>query len=60
VLVDEPIREAVIVPAVKLPEPSRATIADAVLALVAVVAELATFKAVEIVFNLVSAIAAAD
>ena len=35
-----PFKEAVMVPALKLPEPSRATMADAVFALVAVVAEL--------------------
>ena len=34
-----PLKAAVIVPALKLPEPSRATMADAVLAFVAVVAE---------------------
>jgi hypothetical protein len=53
-----PVKSAVIVPAVKLPEASRATIADAVLADAAVVAELDTLEAVEIVANLVSAIAA--
>jgi len=53
-----PVKLAVIVPAEKLPELSRATIAFAVLALVAVVAELATFPAVEIVANLVSTIPA--
>ncbi len=51
-----PERVAVIVPALKLPEASRATIADAVLADVAVVAELDTLLAVEIVDNLLSAI----
>ena len=45
---------AVTVPAVKFPEASRATIADAVFADVAVVAELLTFDAVEIVASLVS------
>jgi hypothetical protein len=50
---------AVIVLAVKSPEPSRATIALAVLVLVAVVAELATFPEEEMVASLVSAIAAA-
>jgi hypothetical protein len=45
-------------PAVKLPLESLATIADAVLAAVAVVAELLTFPLVEIVANFVSAIAA--
>ena len=49
-----PVKAAVIVPAEKLPEASRATIADAVFALVAVVAELLTFDAVEIVASLVS------
>jgi hypothetical protein len=48
----------VIVPAVKLPLSSRATIADAVFASVAVVAELLTLPEVAIVANLVSAIAA--
>ena len=46
-------------PAEKLPDASRATIALAVLALVAVVAEFATLPAVLIVANLVSTIAAA-
>ena len=54
-----PLKFAVIVPAEKLPDASRATIALAVLALVAVVAEFATLPAVEIVANLVSTIAAA-
>ena len=53
-----PIKLAVIVPAEKLPDASRATIALAVLALVAVVAEFATLPAVEIVANLESVIAA--
>ena len=53
-----PVKLAVTVPAVKLPDASRATIAEAVLAEVAVVAELETLLAVEIVPNLVSAIAA--
>ena len=53
-----PFKFAVIVPAEKLPDASRVTIAFAVLALVAVVAELATFPAVEIVASLVSTIAA--
>ena len=53
-----PVKFAVIVPAEKLPDASRATIAFAVLALVAVVAELATLPAVEIVANFVSTIAA--
>ena len=54
-----PIKLAIIVPAEKLPDASRATIALAVLRLVAVVAEFATLPAVEIVANFVSAIAAA-
>ncbi len=54
-----PLKFAVIVPAEKLPEPSRATIALAVFALVAVVAELATLPAVLMVASLVSTIAAA-
>ncbi len=49
---------AVMVPAEKLPEASRDTIAPAVLELEAVVAEFETFPAVEIVANLVSAMAA--
>lgn len=53
-----PVNAAVIVPAVKLPEASRATIALAVFADAAVVAELLTFKAVEIVASLVSTMAA--
>ena len=53
-----PVNAAVMVPAEKFPEASRATIADAVLAFVAVVAELETFDAVEMVANLVSTIAA--
>jgi hypothetical protein len=53
-----PVRFAVIVPALKLPLASRATIADAVFASVAVVAELLTFPEVVIVANLVSAMAA--
>src|SRR5207244_6355333 len=55
-----PHKLAVMVPAEKLPDASRATMALAVFALVAVVAELATLPAVEIVANLVSAIAAAE
>jgi hypothetical protein len=51
---------AVMVPAEKLPEASRATMADAVLALVAVVAELDTLLLEEIVASFVSAIAAAE
>jgi hypothetical protein len=51
-----PLRVAVIVPALKLPLESRATIALAVLALVAVVALFEILPAVEIVLNLVSAI----
>jgi hypothetical protein len=54
-----PVRLAVIVPALKLPDASRATIADAVEALAAVVAELLTLSAVLIVASLVSAILAA-
>ena len=46
-----PVKAAVIVPAVKFPLASRATIALAVFADVAVVAELLTFDAVEIVRN---------
>ena len=48
----------VIIPAAKLPVPSRNTIVLGVLALVAVVAELATLPVVLIVANLVSTIAA--
>jgi hypothetical protein len=55
-----PDKDAVIVPAEKLPEASRATMADAVFALVAVVAELETLPAVEIVLSLVSAIEPAN
>src|SRR5260221_10203267 len=54
-----PVKFAVIVPAEKFPELSRATIAFAVLPLVAVVAEFATLPAVEIVANFVSTIPAA-
>jgi hypothetical protein len=54
-----PVNDAVIVPALKLPDPSRATIALTVFALVALVAELDTFRAVEIVANFVSTMAAA-
>ena len=57
-LLAKPVKLAVIVPAVKLPFASRATIADAVFASVAVVAELLTFPEVAIVANLVSAMAA--
>jgi len=53
-----PVKLAIIVPALKFPDASRATIAFAVLTLVAVVAELATLPAVEIVANLVSTIPA--
>jgi hypothetical protein len=53
-----PVKAAVIVPAAKLPEASRATIALAVLAATAVVAELLTFNAVEIVASFVSAMPA--
>ena len=55
-----PVNAAVIVPALKLPEPSLATIALDVLAFVAVVALLETFPLVVMVFNFVSAIAASD
>ena len=54
-----PVSAAVIVPAEKSPEASRATIALAVFADAAVVAELLTFKAVAMVASLVSTIAAA-
>src|SRR5690606_6923480 len=54
-----PVKLATIVPALKLPEPSRNTIVFGVFKLVAVVAELDTLPAVEIVANLVSTIAAA-
>ena len=54
-----PMRLAITVPAEKLPDASRATIAFATLVLVAVVAELATLPAVLIVANFVSTIAAA-
>jgi hypothetical protein len=53
-----PVSAAVIVPAVKFPEASRATIALAVFDEVAVVAEFETLSAVEIVASFVSAIAA--
>jgi hypothetical protein len=53
-----PVKLAVMVPAVKLPLPSRATMALAVFALVAVVAELLTLPAVAIVASLVSTMAA--
>ena len=59
-LVADPLKVAVIVPAEKLPEASRATMAEAVLAFVAVVAELDTFNAVAIVLSLVSAIEPAN
>ena len=55
-----PDKDAVIVPAEKFPDASRATMADAVFALVAVVAELDTFSAVAIVLSLVSAIEPAN
>ena len=51
-----PVSDAVIVPAVKLPEASLATMALAVFALVAVVAELATLEAVVIWDSFESAI----
>ena len=53
-----PVVLAVIVPALKFPETSRATIALAVLALVAVVAELETLRAVAMVESFVSTMAA--
>jgi len=53
-----PVSAAETVPAEKLPDASRATIADAVFALAAVVAELLTLSAVAIVSSLVSTIAA--
>jgi hypothetical protein len=49
---------AVIVPAEKFPDASRATMAPGVMSLVAVVAELATLPAAVIVDSLVSAMAA--
>ena len=55
-----PVNAAVIVPAVKLPLASRATIALAVLALAAVVAELLTLPVVLIVDSFVSAILPAN
>ena len=55
-----PERSAVIMLAVKFPEASRATIALPVFDAVAVVAELDTLPAVEIVLNLVSAIEPAN
>ena len=51
---------SVALPAMKLPDASRATIAETVFASVAVVAELDTFPAVEIVASFVSTIAAAE
>ena len=53
-----PVSAAEIVPALKLPDASRATIADAVFRLVAVVAEFETLDALEIVASFVSTIAA--
>ena len=53
-----PVNAAVTVPAVKLPLASRATIAFAVFADAAVVAELLTFDAVDMVASLVSSMAA--
>ncbi len=53
-----PVKAAVTVPAAKLPEPSRATIALAVFTAVAVVALLLTFPPVEMAASFVSAIAA--
>ena len=57
-LLANPVKLAVMVPAVKSPFTSLATIADAVFALVAVVAELLTFPAVDMVASFVSTIAA--
>lgn len=57
-LLANPVKLAVMVPAVKSPFASRATIADAVFAFVAVVAELLTLPEVAIVANLVSKMAA--
>ena len=57
-LQDLSVIKAVIVPALKFPLASRATMAELVLPEVAVVAELLTFPAVAIVANLVSSIAA--
>lgn len=54
-----PVKFAVIVPAEKLPDASRATIAFAVFELVAVVAEFEILPDVEIVANLVSEMPAA-
>lgn len=51
-----PLSEAVIVPAEKLPEASRATMALGVAEAVAVVAEFATFPAEETVWSLESGI----
>ena len=53
-----PLSEAVMVPALKSPLASRATIAEAVFALVAVVAEFDTLPAVEMVASFVSTIPA--
>ena len=53
-----PVKFAVIVPALKFPLASRATMAELVFTEVAVVAELLTFPGVAIVANLVSTIAA--
>src|SRR5213075_1549333 len=53
-----PLKFAVIVPAEKLPNASRSTIVLGTLELVAVVAEFATFPAVDNVANFVSTIAA--
>ena len=58
--VKSPVTLAEIIPAVKLPDPSRATIVLTKLAEVAVVAELATFPTVAICANFVSTIAASD
>jgi len=53
-----PVKFAVTVPAEKFPDPLRRTMVLAVFAAVAVVAELLTFPAVEMVANLVSTMAA--
>lgn len=57
-LLAKPVRLAVMFPAAKSPLASRVTIAEAVFASVAVVAELLTFPDVAMVANFVSAIAA--
>lgn len=57
-LLATPVKLAVMVPAIKLPLASRATIADAVFASVAVVAALLTLPGVTIVANFISLILA--